>query len=88
MFRQRWAAFLEWWSTASASVITHRRLKWLWIFPGIPISILLRQSIAYLVFLSVYAIIVGHWSSEEAAIGAEKIEENVTQAIEDDAQES
>lgn len=27
----------------------------------------MRQSVPYLVFLSVYAIIVGHWSAEEAA---------------------
>lgn len=45
----------------------HRIIKWLWIFPGIPISFLLRQSVEYLVFLSVYAIITGHWSAEEAA---------------------
>ena len=45
----------------------HRWIKWLWIFPGIPISFLLRQSVPYVVFLSVYAIIVGHWSAEEAA---------------------
>lgn len=45
----------------------HRRLKWLWVFPGIPISIVLRESIAYLTFLSVYAIIASHWAAEEAA---------------------
>jgi hypothetical protein len=45
----------------------HRWIKWLWIFPGIPVSFLLRESVPYLVFLSVYAIIVGHWSAEEAA---------------------
>ena len=45
----------------------HRVLKWLWIFPGIPVSYMLRESIAYLTFLSVYAIITAHWSAEEAA---------------------
>jgi hypothetical protein len=48
-----------------------RRLnKWLffiWIFPGIPVSIYLRNSIAWVVFLSVYAIVVAHlieWRQE------------------------
>lgn len=45
----------------------HKIIKWAWIFPGIPVSFLLRNSVPYLVFLSVYAIIVGHWSAEEAA---------------------
>lgn len=45
----------------------HRALKWLWIFPGIPVSIYLRESIAYLTFLSVYAVIASHWAGEEAA---------------------
>jgi hypothetical protein len=39
----------------------------LWIFPGLPVSFLLRESVPYLVFISVYAIVVGHWSAEEAA---------------------
>lgn len=33
---------------------------------GLPVSWLLRQSIAWLVFLSVYAIVVGHWSGWSA----------------------
>jgi hypothetical protein len=43
-------------------------LFWLWVCPGIPISILLRNSVAWVVFLSVYAIIVAHlieWRQEE-----------------------
>lgn len=67
--------FRAWWGTARSSLITHRRLKWFWIFPGIPISLLLRKSIEYLVFLSVYAIITGHWSAEEAAKTEVKAEE-------------
>ena len=44
-------------------------LFWLWIFPGIPVSIYLRNSIAWVVFLSVYAIVIAHlieWRQEEA----------------------
>ena len=43
-------------------------LFWLWVFPGIPISIYLRNSVAWVVFLSVYAIIVAHlieWRQEQ-----------------------
>lgn len=38
----------------------------LWIFPGLPLSFWLRNSVPWLVFLSVYAIIVGHWSGWSA----------------------
>jgi hypothetical protein len=71
--------FRGWWATAHSSLITHRSLKWFWIFPGIPISFVLRKSVPYLVFLSVYAIITGHWSAEEAAkteVKAEEAEES------------
>jgi hypothetical protein len=48
-------------------LLMNKWLFWLWIFPGIPISIYLRNSIAWVVFLSVYAIIVAHlieWRQE------------------------
>lgn len=38
----------------------------LWIVPGLPLSYWLRESVPWLVFLSVYAIIVGHWSGWSA----------------------
>lgn len=53
----------------------HLTLMCLWIVPGIPISWFLRESVPWLVFLSVYAIIVGHasgWSAERPT----EIEEN------------
>ena len=62
--------------------VTHERLRlmnkwlfWLWVFPGIPISILLRNSVAWIVFLSVYAIIIAHlieWRQETDEDGAAK----------------
>jgi hypothetical protein len=45
----------------------HLSLMVLWIVAGIPLSLYLKNSIPWLVFLSVYAIIVGHasgWSAE------------------------
>ena len=38
----------------------------LWLVVGIPVSIVLRDSITWLVVLSVYAIVVGHWSGWSA----------------------
>ena len=57
--------------------ITHNRLRvmnkwlfWIWVFPGIPVSVYLRNSVAWVVFLSVYAIIVAHlieWRAEDSS---------------------
>lgn len=57
--------------------ITRERLRlmnkvlfWVWVCPGIPISIYLRNSVAWVVFLSVYAIIIAHlieWRQEAEA---------------------
>jgi uncharacterized membrane protein YqjE len=41
----------------------HLTLLTAWLVVGIPVSYLLRQSITWLVILSVYAIVVGHWSA-------------------------
>ncbi len=49
----------------------HRILKWIWVCPGIPVSFVLRESVPWLVFMSVYAVIVGHWSADEAAEAAD-----------------
>lgn len=38
----------------------------LWVVIGMPVSFLLRSSVPWLVFLSVYAIVVGHWSGWSA----------------------
>jgi hypothetical protein len=45
----------------------HRILKWIWICPGIPATIIMRDSVPWLAFMSIYAIIVSHWAAEEAA---------------------
>jgi hypothetical protein len=44
----------------------HLTLMVLWVVPGLPISWYLKESVPWLVFLSVYAIIVGHWSGWSA----------------------
>lgn len=45
----------------------HLVLMVVWVVVGIPVSYLLRNTLAWLTFLSVYAIVVGHasgWSAE------------------------
>ena len=65
----------EWWSTARSSLITHRVLKWMWI-GLLPVSYLLRSSLIWIVGMSHYAILVGHWSAEEAAKTEVRAEED------------
>lgn len=61
------------------SASTMRRIHfWLmviWVVPGIPVSIWLKDSIPWLVFLSVYAILASHWAGWSAERPTE-IEEN------------
>jgi hypothetical protein len=48
--------------------VMNKWLFWLWVFPGIPVSFYLRNSVAWVVFLSAYAIIVAHlieWRQED-----------------------
>lgn len=59
--------FLSFERPKSRAQWAHFILMCLWIVPGIPVSIYLRESIAWLVFISVYANIAGHasgWSAE------------------------
>jgi hypothetical protein len=44
----------------------HLVLLILWTVVGIPVSWFLRNSVAWVTLLSVYAIIVGHWSGWSA----------------------
>jgi hypothetical protein len=66
---QRLERFRKWWATASSSVTVHRRAKWFWV-ALIPFSYVARDSVAWVTFMSHYAIVTGHWSSEEAAMSA------------------
>lgn len=52
----------------------HLALLAVWVFAGIPASYVLRHSLEWLVFLSVYAIVVGHWSGWSAERPSEIVE--------------
>jgi hypothetical protein len=44
----------------------------LWLTAGTVVSVILSNSVPYVVFLSAYAIVVSHWSSWQAARVEEK----------------
>lgn len=71
--------FRTWWATARSSLLTHRRLKWLWVILVVPTILFWSTSVRWLVFMSIYAIITGHWGAEEAAKAEVKQEEQETQ---------
>jgi len=52
----------------------HLALLLTWLLIGTPVSLWLRHSIPWLVFLSVYAIVVGHWSGWSAERPTEVVE--------------
>jgi len=51
----------------------HLGLMIVWLVAGLPVSFWLRESVPWLVFLSVYAIIVGHWSGFSAERPSEMV---------------
>lgn len=45
----------------------HAALTIFWFLAAFPICILLADSVPFLVFISVYAVVAAHWSSWQAA---------------------
>lgn len=52
----------------------HGILAIVWLVASIPIMIFLSSSIAFVVFISVYAIVASHWAGWDAAGGELEIE--------------
>ena len=50
----------------------HGWLTVIWLIASIPICIFLANSVPFLVFISVYAVVAGHWASWQAARTEEK----------------
>jgi hypothetical protein len=55
--------------------LLHGWLTVFWFAAAIPICIYLYDSVPFLVFISVYAVVTGHWSSWQAARVEEKQDE-------------
>lgn len=80
--RERWDRLRGWWATAASSVQFHRSAKWLWTVL-IPVSYVLRDVVAWVTFMSHYAIITGHWSSEEAAMASVVGDRELAEVLQD-----
>jgi hypothetical protein len=52
----------------------HLTLMLAWLVVGLPVSYVLRESLPWIVVLSVYAIVVGHWSGWSAERPTELVE--------------
>lgn len=55
----------------------------IWFIAAIPICVYLKDSIAFLVFVSVYAVVTGHWSAWQAARTEVKQEEEAEKREQD-----
>jgi predicted alpha/beta hydrolase len=44
----------------------HLAMLLLWLLVGVPVSYWLRSSVPWLVFISVYAVVVSHWAGWSA----------------------
>ena len=59
------------WATVQDDPIFMRRINgWLtvfWFLAAIPICIFLASSVPFLVFISVYAVVTGHWATWQAS---------------------
>jgi hypothetical protein len=51
----------------------HLALLILWIVPGLPLSWYLKNSVPWVVFLSVYAVIATHWAGWSAERPSETV---------------
>lgn len=59
------------WASVQGDPVFMRKVNgWLaviWLIAAVPICIFLSSSVPFLVFVSVYAVVTGHWSSWQAA---------------------
>ncbi len=54
----------------------HKYLTFGWFLAAFPIVYWLSESVPFLVFISVYAVVTGHWSAYQAAKGEIKTDES------------
>jgi hypothetical protein len=59
------------WAAAQDDPVFMRRVNgWLaivWLIASVPICIFLANSVPFLVFISVYAVVTGHWAAWQAS---------------------
>jgi hypothetical protein len=71
------ARLRDWWQSSDSSVQIHRTLTFVWL-AMVPVAIFtdLKTSIVFLVFVSIYANVVGHWSAWQSGIVEKKQDES------------
>lgn len=53
--------------TPKREATIHKWMAITWLVASLPICLFLSTSVPFLVFVSVYAVVVGHWGSWQAA---------------------
>lgn len=65
----KWTRRLERVTEAKMSVWIHFVFLLLWLIPGSIVTLLfLSSSVAFVAWMSLYAIVIGHWSGMQAAL--------------------
>lgn len=52
---------------AKHEVKLHKWLTFAWLAAALPICVFMSQSVPFLVFISVYAVVAAHWGAYQAA---------------------
>jgi hypothetical protein len=83
---------LHLWDRFQNDAVYMRKLNgWLaliWLAASLPICLYLSTSVPFLVFVSVYAIVTGHWSTwQSARVEVNQQDENVAEEILDELDE-
>lgn len=53
--------------TPEREVKIHKWMTYMWLAAAAPICLLLSDSVPFLVFISVYAVVAAHWGAYQAA---------------------
>jgi hypothetical protein len=83
---RRWHRLIRWSGTASALRHVHGWLTLLWLLLAIPAVMWWRYSVPFLVFVSVYANVTGHWAAWQAARAEEEVASDEADEISEEHQ--
>ena len=67
----------DWLTEPEHSSKVHLVFLWTWLIPGSVVTILwLSNSVAFVAWMSLYAIVIGHWSSWQASRAEKRIKDD------------
>lgn len=59
------------------AVRLHAVMLFLWLIPGTLVTVIwLADSVAFVAWMSLYAIVIGHWSAVQAALADRRIKDS------------